>query len=39
MVTFIVIGGMLIAGGRVPAQYTAQGGFFPNGALYRCCSP
>jgi len=33
MVTFIVIGGMLIAGGRVPAQYTAQGGFFPNGAF------
>jgi len=33
MVTFIVIGGMLLAGGRVPAQYTAQGGFFPRGAL------
>ena len=33
MVTFIVIGGILIAGGRVPAQYTAQGGFFPNGAF------
>ena len=29
MVTFIVIGAMLLAGGRVPAQYTAQGGFFP----------
>ena len=24
MVTFIVIGGILLAGGRVPAQYTAQ---------------
>jgi AAT family amino acid transporter len=33
MVTFIVIGGMLLAGRRVPAQYTAQGGFFPKGAL------
>jgi amino acid transporter, AAT family len=33
MVTFIVIGGMLLAGGRVPAQYTAQGGFFPKGTL------
>jgi AAT family amino acid transporter len=33
MVTFIVIGGMLLTGGRVPAQYTAQGGFFPRGAL------
>jgi AAT family amino acid transporter len=33
MVTFIIIGGMLLAGGRVPAQYTAQGGFFPKGAL------
>src|SRR5580704_5742279 len=30
---FIVIGGMLLAGGRVSAQYTAQGGFFPRGAL------
>jgi L-asparagine transporter-like permease len=33
MVTFIIIGGMLLAGGRVPAQYTAQGGFFPRGVL------
>jgi AAT family amino acid transporter len=33
MATFIVIGGMLLAGGRVPAQYTAQGGFFPKGML------
>jgi amino acid transporter, AAT family len=33
MVTFIIIGGMLLAGGRVPVQYTAQGGFFPKGVL------
>jgi AAT family amino acid transporter len=33
MVTFIIIGGMLLAGGRVPPQYTAQGGFFPRGVL------
>jgi amino acid transporter, AAT family len=33
MVTFIIIGGMLLVGGRVPAQYTAQGGFFPRGVL------
>ncbi len=33
MVTFIVIGGMLLAAGRVPAQYTAEGGFFPKGTL------
>jgi len=33
MVTFIIIGGTLLAGGRVPPQYTAQGGFFPRGAL------
>ena len=33
MVTFIIIGGLLLAGGRVPAQYTAHGGFFPRGAL------
>lgn len=33
MVTFIVVGGALLAGGRVPAQYTAQGGFFPRGVL------
>src|ERR1700733_5360727 len=33
MVMFVVIGGALLASGRVSAQYTAQGGFFPNGAL------
>ncbi len=33
MVAFIVIGGILLAGGRVSAQYTSQGGFFPKGAL------
>jgi AAT family amino acid transporter len=33
MVTFIIIGGMLLGGERVPAQYTAQGGFFPRGVL------
>jgi amino acid transporter, AAT family len=33
MVTFIIIGGALLTGGRVPAQYTAQGGFFPRGVL------
>jgi amino acid transporter, AAT family len=33
MVTFIVIGAALLVGGRVPAQYTAQGGFFPRGVL------
>jgi amino acid transporter, AAT family len=33
IVTFIVIGAALLAGGRVPAQYTAQGGFFPRGTL------
>jgi amino acid transporter, AAT family len=33
MATFIVIGAMLLLGGRVPAQYTAQGGFFPRGVL------
>src|SRR5271156_244328 len=33
MVTFIIIGGLLFAGGRVPPQYTAPGGFFPPGAL------
>jgi amino acid transporter, AAT family len=30
---FIVVGAALLAGGRVAAQYTASGGFFPNGAL------
>jgi len=33
MVTFIIIGGALLADGRVAAQYTAQGGFFPRGAI------
>jgi L-asparagine transporter-like permease len=33
MVTFIIIGGMLLGGERVPPQYTAQGGFFPRGVL------
>jgi amino acid transporter, AAT family len=33
MATFIIVGGMLLVGGRVPAQYTAHGGFFPKGAL------
>ena len=33
MVTFIIIGGALLADGRVAAQYTAQGGFFPRGAV------
>jgi len=30
---FVVVGGALLFGGRVDAQYTAAGGFFPNGAL------
>src|SRR5271167_830882 len=33
MATFIVIGAMLLVSGRVPAQYTSQGGFFPKGVL------
>ena len=33
IVAFIVIGGGLLLGGRVPPQYTAQGGFLPNGTL------
>jgi L-asparagine transporter-like permease len=33
MLMFVVIGAALLAGGRVSAQYTAQGGFFPNGAI------
>ncbi|HTZ98195.1 MAG TPA: amino acid permease [Terriglobales bacterium] len=33
IIGFIVIGGMLLLGGRVARQYTANGGFFPNGAL------
>jgi AAT family amino acid transporter len=31
IVVFIVIGAALLAGGRVTAQYNAQGGFFPKG--------
>jgi amino acid transporter, AAT family len=33
IVTFIIVGGALLLGGRVPAQYTAHGGFFPKGTL------
>jgi amino acid transporter, AAT family len=33
IVLFIIIGAILLVGGRVPAQYTTQGGFFPKGAL------
>jgi AAT family amino acid transporter len=33
MAMFILIGGALLTDGRVAAQYTAQGGFFPKGAL------
>ena len=33
MAMFIVIGATLLVGGRVPAQYSTQGGFFPKGAL------
>jgi len=33
IVGFIVIGGTLLLGGRVPAQYTAHGGFLPRGPL------
>jgi amino acid transporter, AAT family len=30
---FVVLGASLLLTGRVPAQYTTQGGFFPRGAL------
>ncbi len=33
LVAFIVLGAALLLAGRTPAQYTAQGGFFPKGAL------
>jgi len=33
MLAFIVIGGALLLGGRVPAHYTSDGGFFPRGPL------
>ena len=31
IIAFIVIGASLLIGGRIPAQYNAQGGFFPKG--------
>ena len=33
MAMFIIIGAALLTDGRVAAQYTAQGGFFPRGVL------
>jgi L-asparagine transporter-like permease len=33
MAAFIIVGAMLLVAGRVPAQYTTQGGFFPKGVL------
>jgi len=30
---FVVLGAALLLAGRVPAQYTSQGGFFPQGVL------
>lgn len=33
IVAFVLIGAGLLLGGRVPAQYTANGGFFPRGLL------
>jgi L-asparagine transporter-like permease len=30
---FVALGAALMIGGRTPAQYTAHGGLFPNGAL------
>jgi amino acid transporter, AAT family len=30
---FVILGAWLLAGRRVPAQYTSQGGFFPQGYL------
>jgi AAT family amino acid transporter len=33
IVLFIVVGAVLLGGGRVAAQYTSSGGFFPNGGL------
>ncbi|HTS36528.1 MAG TPA: amino acid permease [Candidatus Solibacter sp.] len=32
IVAFIILGAVLLFGGRVPPQYNAQGGFFPKGA-------
>ena len=33
IVAFILAGATLLLGGRVPAQYTAHGGFFPKGPI------
>lgn len=33
IVLFIAVGGALLAGGKVAPQFTAHGGFFPNGLL------
>jgi len=33
IVLFVVVGAAFLGGGRVPAQYTASGGLFPNGTL------
>jgi amino acid transporter, AAT family len=33
IVLFIIVGASLLVGGRVDAQYTQSGGFFPNGVL------
>ena len=33
IVLFIILGAVLLSGGRVAAQYTASGGFFPNGRV------
>src|SRR5579863_3124615 len=33
IIAFVIIGGALLLGGRVPPRYTAHGGFLPNGAL------
>lgn len=30
---FVMVGGSLLLGGRVPQQYTSHGGFLPNGGL------
>src|ERR1700751_3793717 len=30
---FVILGASLLVGGHVPAQYTSQGGFFPQGYL------
>jgi L-asparagine transporter-like permease len=33
MVSFVLVGGMLLLTGRAPAQFTTHGGFFPRGLL------